>query len=79
MLCYCNYILFVIYYVTSRSFQRKFYNLEVTKIVITKKYIYSSLYTKKQQNIKTFKYDWKLVDRNFPENGTCPVYGELNL
>ena len=38
-----------------------------------------SLYTNKQQNIKTFRYDWKLVDRNCPEYGMCPVYGELGL
>ena len=32
-----------------------------------------------QQNIKTFKYDWKLIDRNCPKYGMCPVYGELIL
>ena len=29
--------------------------------------------------MKTFRYDWKLVDRNCPEYGMCPVYGELTL
>ena len=33
----------------------------------------------KQQNIKTFRDDCKLVDRNCPEYGMCPVYGKLTL
>ena len=61
------------YYATSRSFQPKFYHLEVIRIVITKKFN-PSLYTNKQQNIKAFRYHWKLVDRNCPEYGMCPVY-----
>ena len=48
------------------------------KIVISKN-LNPSIYTNKQQNIKTFRYDWKLVDRNCPEYGMCLVYGELTL
>ena len=29
--------------------------------------------------MKTFRYDCKLDDRNCPEYGMCPVYGELTL
>ena len=48
------------------------------KNVITKKFK-SFTYANKQQNIKSFRNDWKLVDRNFSEYGMCPVYGELTL
>ena len=49
------------------------------KIVITKKFKSLVLYTNKRQNIKTFRYDWKMVDRNCHEYGMCLVYGELTL
>ena len=57
------------YYITSRPFQRNFYNLEVIKIVLTKKF----------KSFTVYKYGWKLVDRNCPEDGMCPLYGELTL
>ena len=66
------------YYVTSKSFQGKFYHFEVIKIVVTRKFN-PLLFSNKQQNIKKFRYDCKLVDRNCPEYGMCPVYGELTL
>ena len=31
------------------------------------------------ETLNTFRYDWKLVDRNCLEYGICPVYGELTL
>ena len=56
----------------------EFYNLKLIKIVITTKFKSFTLYQKKpRQNIKTFRYDWISVDRNCPEYGMCPVYGEL--
>ena len=66
------------YYVTSKSFQGKFYHFEVIKIVVTRKFN-PLLFSNKQQNIKKFRSDCKLVDRNCPEYGMCPVYGELTL
>ena len=38
-----------------------------------------SLFSNKQQNIKTFRYDCKLVDRNCPQYNMCPVYGKLTI
>ena len=31
------------------------------------------------KNIKTFRFEWKLVERNCPEYVMCPEYGELTL
>ena len=42
-------------------------------------FVITTLYTNKQQNIKTFRHDWKLVDQNCPEYGLCAVYVELSL
>ena len=66
------------YYLTQKSFQRKLYHTEVIKLLLLKQ-INPSLFRNKQQNIKTIKYAWKLVDRNCPEYGIYPVYGELTL
>ena len=56
------------YYVSSRSFQRKRYKLEVIKFVITKTFK-SFIFSNKHQNIKRVRCYCNLVD------GNCPEYG----
>ena len=62
------------YYVTSRPFQPKFYNLEVIKIVFIKS-INPSLHTYRQQNIKTLIQIWLEIGcSKLAEYGMCPIY-----
>ena len=59
------------YYVTSRSFQRKFYHLEVIMRFLLKS-LNPSLFSNKQQKMKTFRYDCWLIE--IVRNMVCVRY-----